>query len=141
MPGEVQVDDELLEAFKTSLAEHKIEVRFVSGSWLNFRSPFPFGRHSDLIVTSETIYQTTSTPSLIAVLKRESVARADDLHELRKLSHNSPPVILVAAKVLYFGVGGGVKEFITAVEEAQGKVETVWEMTQGVGRQVLHITF
>jgi protein-histidine N-methyltransferase len=55
---------------------------------------------------------------------------------------------LVAAKVLYFGVGGGVSEFIHSVEgslqeggqgKGFGKVETVWEKKGGVGRKVMSV--
>jgi len=45
---------------------------------------------------------------------------------------------LVAAKVIYFGVGGGVKEFVEAVQE-NGCVERVWERKEGVGRIIMRI--
>ncbi|TRM70340.1 hypothetical protein BD626DRAFT_27476 [Schizophyllum amplum] len=52
----------------------------------------------------------------------------------------SLPSSLVAAKVLYFGVGGGVPDFVRAVEEGGlGRVETVLERTKGVGRKVMRV--
>jgi len=41
---------------------------------------------------------------------------------------------LVVAKVLYFGVGGGVQGFVRAVEGEHDTVRTVWEHCEGVGR-------
>jgi len=59
------------------------------------------------------------------------------------MSSNEPHhyLCLVAAKVLYFGVGGGVSEFVRTVEGSpwKGKVETVWEKIAGVGRSVMRI--
>ena len=53
---------------------------------------------------------------------------------------------LVAAKVLYFGVGGGVSEFTKLIEaptkttgRPRGKVETVLERHVGVGRKVMNV--
>ena len=49
---------------------------------------------------------------------------------------------LVAAKVLYFGVGGGISDFIESVEKHQpraGTVESVLEKMAGVGRKVLRV--
>ena len=46
---------------------------------------------------------------------------------------------LVAAKVLYFGVGGGVQEFVKDVESQGGKVEDVWDQRDGVARKIMSI--
>lgn len=51
---------------------------------------------------------------------------------------------LVAAKVLYFGVGGGISEFTESIERPvdrlrRGRVENVWERKVGVGRKILRI--
>lgn len=50
---------------------------------------------------------------------------------------------LVAAKVLYFGVGGGISDFIEAVQNREsgqnGVVSTVLEKTAGIGRKVLRV--
>ena len=49
----------------------------------------------------------------------------------------------VAAKVLYFGVGGGISDFIEAVQSRKpgrsGTVSTVLEKTAGIGRKVLRV--
>jgi protein-histidine N-methyltransferase len=41
--------------------------------------------------------------------------------------------------VLYFGVGGGVQEFVRAVEDERGTVHTVWEHREGVGRRIMRV--
>ena len=46
---------------------------------------------------------------------------------------------LVAGKVLYFGVGGGVADFLEAVGKAGGTAETVSEWKIGVGRKVIRV--
>lgn len=132
VPGDVIIDEGLLEAFKASLRRHNITLRFISGAWTNFVFT-PSLPKVDCILTSETIYNTASVPSLISVMKRSrSNVRA---------TQQTLPLILVAAKVLYFGVGGGVKEFARAVEEEGGEAGVVWEVTQGVGRQIIRVTF
>ncbi|KAG8948277.1 hypothetical protein FRC04_009915 [Tulasnella sp. 424] len=131
-PGDVIIDEALLETFKASLRLHNITLRFISGAWSNFVFTSTLSE-IDFILTSETIYNTASVPSLISVMKRSR----DNVGGLRQI----PPVIFVAAKVLYFGVGGGVKEFGRSVEEEDGETEVVWEVTHGVGRQILRVTF
>ncbi|KAL0959360.1 hypothetical protein HGRIS_014614 [Hohenbuehelia grisea] len=129
----------------------------------------------DLVLTSETIYRMDSLPSLISLLRRASgaepspaTAKAIDNAgtlanlvdaQLRVDNHGdtgsagstrlSAPdhVCLVAAKVLYFGVGGGVAEFVRAVEGGadrdigQGSVSTVWEKNGGVGRCIMRVSW
>jgi hypothetical protein len=83
----------------------------------------------DLILTSETIYQSTSLRPLINLLRTASHS-----HE-----HKEKTVTYVAAKILYFGLeGGGVPAFERAVEEGDGNgwVEEVYRTKGGVGRWV-----
>lgn len=131
VPGDVIIDEGLLEAFKASLRRHNITLRFISGAWTNFVFT-PSLPKVDCILTSETIYNTASVPSLISVMKRSR-------NNVR--AQQTPPLILVAAKVIYFGVGGGVKEFARAIEEEGGEARVVWEVTHGVGRQIIRVTF
>lgn len=52
---------------------------------------------------------------------------------------------LVAGKTVYFGVGGGVVEFVRCVESIAdergggGQVETIWEKSTGVSRTVMRV--
>lgn len=49
---------------------------------------------------------------------------------------------LVAAKVLYFGVGGGVSDFVDYVEKKGiAKAKIVRERNTGIGRVILSLDF
>lgn len=136
VPSEVQITPELKTAFLASLQDHGVSLRFFSGSWDTFDIPSAGGSY-DVVLTSETIYRPESLPSLVALMRAASTLPApkgprQPIDMLRSC--------LVAAKVIYFGVGGGVSEFVNAVSDAkQGEVETVWESNVGVGRKVMRV--
>ncbi|XP_055540658.1 histidine protein methyltransferase 1 homolog [Wyeomyia smithii] len=96
---------------------------FYSGDWASF------GRKTqelyDIILTSETIYDTRNYGKLINLLKS-------------KLKRNG--VVLLAAKTYYFGVGGGLRQFEQALE-ADGMLghRVAWECDNGVRREILEI--
>jgi len=101
-----------------------------------------------MILTSETVYQTENFPSLIKLLRQSHQAKLPDITDVMpKLSLSEAfiteeaPIVLVAAKVLYFGVGGGVDDFIRAVEGQGGTVEMVRDITEGVRRRILQVRF
>ncbi|KAH8817666.1 hypothetical protein DL96DRAFT_1504322 [Flagelloscypha sp. PMI_526] len=129
--GELYISESLKSAFFQSLKERNVELKFFSGSWSTFIVSKPY----DLVLTSETIYRLESLPDLIGLLARAAKEGALD-------SSLKDGIALVAAKVLYFGVGGGIADFISAVESwetHQGSVETVWEKKEGVGRKILKV--
>ncbi|KAL5498814.1 hypothetical protein ACEPAH_2169 [Sanghuangporus vaninii] len=150
---DLQITPELLTTFRSSLEEQHISIRFIAGSWQSLADnndnvcTFPF----DITLTSETIYQTSSLPSLIILLKRcaSSMSGDDDgiatrtqelsIEETGSRKGGRGLLCLVAAKVLYFGVGGGVMEFERAVREAGGKTSTVLERKTGVGRRIMSV--
>ena len=136
VPSELQITPELKTAFLASLQDHGVSLRFFSGSWDTFDLPSAGGRY-DVVLTSETIYRPESLPSLVALMRAASMSTLPkDLQQSIDISHSC----LVAAKVIYFGVGGGVSEFVNAVSDAkQGRVETVWESNVGVGRKVMRV--
>ncbi len=120
--ADIPITPELTAAFLASLKEYSINLRFSSGSWRTFH---PEHRY-DIVLTSETIYRSESVPPLVALLK----------------SSCSPNTIcLVAAKVFYFGVGGGITAFIEAIQKSGGDAKAVWERNEGVGRKILHINW
>ena len=106
------------------------ETRFFSGDWrplkqlLRDRGDLKY----DLVLTSETIYSEASQPKLL------------DLFD-SFLSDDGAACVLVAAKVHYFGVGGGLRQF-EAVLEATGKwrAETVKVVDTGVKREIVKVT-
>ncbi len=55
-------------------------------------------------------------------------------------NNNNNSKALIAAKKVYFGVGGGVDEFLEILAEMSGAVrEVAAEEGQGVGRVVLEV--
>ena len=57
------------------------------------------------------------------------------------------PACLVAAKLVYFGVGGGVSEFTRAIESGvptdsgrqKGEVQMIWRKEEGVKRVIMTV--
>lgn len=139
----VNITQNLRDAFSQSLQERHISLRFLAGSWDAilytknlFESPF------DVILTSETIYRTASLLSLITLLRRacgedDRIPSMDS--EVRRISLQSGTLCLVAAKVLYFGVGGGIVDFENMVQNRGGSSEVMYDKTTGVGRRVLRL--
>jgi protein-histidine N-methyltransferase len=144
-PGELPLPRALRAAFTQSLADAGITLRFFAGGW----SSFPVDAPYTLVLSSETIYETRSLPALIRLLRlaasatpagEDGDAVSDRLSAATSRLRVSPRTkTLVAAKVLYFGVGGGVSDFADAVEREHGRVEKVWENESGVGRQIMDV--
>jgi protein-histidine N-methyltransferase len=153
-PGELAMTLSLKEAFLAALQAHGIVLRFFAGPWHSFDLAQTGGSY-DVVLTSETIYRTDGLHSLVNLLARASGHAIDapkeildhgDLAESNPPSMTSPSrcLCLVAAKVLYFGVGGGVSEFTRAVEERESmngkaEVKTTLERKEGVGRRVMKV--
>ncbi|KAL1693170.1 hypothetical protein GGG16DRAFT_49839 [Schizophyllum commune] len=163
IPGDIHITPTLKAAFLSTLAERNIEIELVSGSWENIlRERFQDSAADstyDLVLTSETIYRTESLGALIGIMRTACAQAAStgpqstgagssstdpsagsSSRPARDVSLGGKPLCLVAAKVLYFGVGGGLPDFVRAVEDGGlGHVETVLERTKGVGRKVLRV--
>jgi protein-histidine N-methyltransferase len=94
----------------------------------------------DVVLSSETIYRLDSVPALLHVLRDACLARSEDL--IRQSTTPPPYTCLIAAKRLYFGVGGGVLEFEKSLKDGGlGDVEHVWEHTSGVGRTIMRVVW
>lgn len=136
-----------------SLDEYNINLTFVSGTWSDMDAWIHEGLHSyDLVLTSETIYRPSSLPSLISLLRSSSTLSKVPLEEtpptseflhpsLSNIDPDVPCLCLVAAKVIYFGVGGGMAGFEKAIEEAGGRAETVFETKAGVTRRIIQVNW
>ena len=125
-----------METFLQDLSRRGITIHFISGAWskafVDLASPPPphSGRRT-LILASETIYSPLSlgafSETLLALLHRPS----------------SSGCALVAAKKVYFGVGGGVDEFLDVLKDISShpvEVECKKSIeTEGVGRLILQI--
>lgn len=137
---ELDVTPELLEEFQQDLAKRGITIDFISGAWspafvdLAF-SHSPSVNYRTLVLASETIYSPSSlgafTETLLALLRRSGTSE-------------SKSKALIAAKKVYFGVGGGVDEFLAVLRNTSGDEMDVKELvdvkSEGVGRVVLEVT-
>jgi protein-histidine N-methyltransferase len=149
--GELPITPELKNAFLSSLQSLNITLRFFSGSWDTFDPLHTAGPGGyDLVLTSETIYRTDSLEPLINLMQAACTGNPPStLEHLVSSLHvtDTPPtqakkaeyICLVAAKVLYFGVGGGVSDFLQAVEGRKARVDTVLERKAGVGRKIMRV--
>ncbi|BFZ61754.1 hypothetical protein YB2330_002829 [Saitoella coloradoensis] len=123
--GEIDVTDENKTAFLNELQTKNIQITLLSGGWgermLGYMKPPP-----SILLASETIYSPNSLPAFMDVLHGCCAAGSQ---------------ALIAAKKVYFGVGGGVDEFKQAVEGRNmltwGPVDEV--STQGVARTILKV--
>ncbi|KAL2083101.1 hypothetical protein ACEWY4_020874 [Coilia grayii] len=104
--------------------------RFFSGDWASFLSLLqqdPVAHKYDIILTSETIYNTTCYPTL---------------HQLFSWLLARDGQVLLATKAHYFGVGGGLLLFERFVEErGVFQVMRLLEVDEGLQRHVLALTF
>ncbi|ODQ52879.1 hypothetical protein SAICODRAFT_30340 [Saitoella complicata NRRL Y-17804] len=123
--GEIDVTDEDKAAFLNDLEMKNVHITLLSGGWgeemLGYMNPAP-----SVLLASETIYSPNSLPAFTDVLNGCCLLGSQ---------------ALVAAKKVYFGVGGGIDEFKRAVE---GRNVMTWEpvdevSTQGVARTILKV--
>ena len=137
--GELELGPEVLQAFEESVASNGITLSFLSGAWspefvdLLYRSGVPAGladTTKTLLLGSETIYSPFALESfsstLLSILQKE-----------RRERPNGNARALVAAKRLYFGVGGSLDDFVHNMSGLGAAVRTLFEETQGVHRGVV----
>ncbi|CAG9562030.1 unnamed protein product [Danaus chrysippus] len=98
--------------------------KFYSGDWASFDKLLASEKF-DIILTSETIYNQNNYEKLIKLFEN-------------RLNVNG--VVYVAAKTYYFGVGGGTRQFETAVHKSSLKSEVVWKTSSGIQREIIKIT-
>lgn len=150
-PGELPINPALVAAFLESLSAKNLHIHFLCGSW----STYNVDRRFDIILTAETMYRQESIPDLLDVLWKAytnppfltiDVTLEGAMRE--KLSLNDPRCY-VAGKVLYFGVGGGLPDFTSELEDSRGskcsrrngKWKALKEHSQGVIRKVLRVSW
>ncbi|WWC99044.1 hypothetical protein V866_005938 [Kwoniella sp. B9012] len=165
-PGNLVLSPQLVEGFRKLLEERNIELKFTYGHWSGFAGDLQKEGEEGygLVLTAETIYAEDSNASLLSVLKnaikrtkalgggeniihKEEVRLEDSLDNLKvddgwkniALKEQGDGFILVAAKILYFGVGGGLTAFLNRVEDNEGWWKGVKDWTKGVGRKVVQV--
>ncbi|PGH10778.1 hypothetical protein AJ79_05251 [Helicocarpus griseus UAMH5409] len=158
---DLDIDQPLLTAFREDLHARGISLSFISGAWSptfvdlalpnQTQSPSlaPEKQPTLLILASETIYSPSSlrpfSETLLSLLRRGSSTTPTSGTQTE-----SKAKALIAAKKVYFGVGGGVDEWLHVMRDvARGREggagdrfwvkERVDVRSEGVGRVVLEI--
>ncbi|KAL8419681.1 hypothetical protein RB594_002746 [Gaeumannomyces avenae] len=147
--GELELGDEVKAAFLSFLETSNISLSFVSGGWspafveLLYDGPgAPLQQQqqqqqggnssSTLVVGAETIYSPFAlgafADTLLAVLRRERSGGGGG---------GGSATSIVAAKRLYFGVGGSLDDFVDRVAGEGVDVRWLAEETEGVRRGVV----
>ncbi|KAH6610958.1 hypothetical protein Trco_000978 [Trichoderma cornu-damae] len=137
--GELELSPSIIQAFERFLSASGIHMSFISGAWspefvrclydLPAFSSNLLPSPTTLMVGAETIYSPFAlqafTQTVFAILHHEkhSGARA---------------AAYVAAKRLYFGVGGSLDDFIEAARSKGAIVTELREESEGVRRGVVH---
>lgn len=137
--GDLEIDDTLLAHFEQTLREKQIHLRFFSGGWDTLTLTQEATPRADVLLSSETVYAVPSLPALCTVLQNTSYPTQLDTPDAGLTPHTT--LCLIAAKVLYFGVGGGTHLFQQALTEHGGWSAPVRENTRGVNRVVLRVGF
>ncbi|KAJ2367397.1 hypothetical protein IW150_005679 [Coemansia sp. RSA 2607] len=92
----------------------------------------------DLVLTSETIYDTDSYKKLHDLL--ECVLAKDGTHA--QAQNRQKPMVLVAAKSIYFGLTGSVLTFRQYVESCGiFEAESVWQSGGSMPREILRLVW
>lgn len=140
---DLQITPELLDQFFSFLEKHNISIKFISGPWntekfaglLGYASSISTARiRFSSVLGSETIYSVASTNAFIPILL-DSVALWNTFPD----SNRESPLGLVAAKEIYFGVGGTVRQFIEDAEKKGGNLEIVRRIASGQSSGVARV--
>ncbi|KIV89870.1 hypothetical protein PV10_07238 [Exophiala mesophila] len=154
--GDLDMDDlgeDYISRVETGLRDRNISIDFISGGWgpefVDLILPPPSTSTSTststsatppspcrnlLILASETIY----SPSATAIFA-DTVIRL--LRRHRELYPTGSARAWIAAKKVYFGVGGGVDDFKDQVQSLGGCVAGLTETSDtGVGRVIIEVT-
>ena len=139
--GELDLTRELKDLFLQFLSSRRISLSFLSGGWSeNFVNMlyssggglWDNGDTNTILLGSETIYSPFALEAfavtVFSVLGRQL--------ELRREAE-----LFVAAKRLYFGVGGSLDDFVLKARNIGARVDTLREETEGVRRGVVRCYF
>ena len=128
---ELEIDGNVKQRFLHECERRAITFSFVSGGWdMALVELVAGGRHVDniLILASETIYSPGSLSPF-----------AQTVYELLDRSRGKGKA-LIAAKQIYFGVGGGVQEFVPLMDRTGCLVQQREVVRDGgVGRVILEV--
>lgn len=156
----IDIDPTVLASFRRSLSIRGIHLHFISGGWSPkfielCMSNFSKGesepklervpdKSKTLILASETIYSPSSLPSftetLVTLLRQASRLSFDGAAKGAQCVGLARA--LIAAKKVYFGVGGGIDEFTAQLTETARDAitnEVVDIEDEGVGRTIMEV--
>ena len=127
----------LRDNFLARLNSLGVNINAISGGWsIKFQqlllSKIDFATTTSiLILASETIYSPDNIEAFIRVIMSTLQAAK---------THGRPAIALVAAKRIYFGVGGGIDEFLVTLARLGGYGQLVWQSKDaGVGRAIFEV--
>lgn len=131
--GELDNTPEIIQAFLAALTDHNISLYFFSGSWspafIELVSAEMNTSTSQLtIIGAETIYSPVALQAF-AVTLLGLIATMKDVQKSG----------LVAAKLVYFGVGGSMEDFCEIMRNDGKSVEKIREESDGVRRATVEI--
>lgn len=132
--NEILLTDKLLQAFAKDLKSKGIYIELISGTWgreFNDLVKSMVSSSNLQILTSETIYQPKNLPLVCETL-------------LEFLQVYSAAEVYVAAKDIYFGVGGSVVDFTNYMNQRVTQMGlkvrlTALKVDSLMGRSVIHI--
>lgn len=132
--GDIEVNEDDVQVVLRNLEDINVEVNLVSGAWGEdfvriVQRARPDENAKLLLLASETIYSPGSlhvfSQTVLDILKSTSAEKR----------------ALIAAKKVYFGVGGGVQEFEDEVRTLGGRIKPVLDVkSAGVGRVILELS-
>ncbi|KAL2070681.1 hypothetical protein VTL71DRAFT_13707 [Oculimacula yallundae] len=131
--GELDLDENIIKDFLASLVSHCIRLSFFSGAWSPAFDELVKGNMNSstsclTIIGAETIYSPAALKSF-----------AETLTDLLRSMPDNERMALVAAKKVYFGVGGSMEDFCEMVRLQGGSVEQIREESDGVRRAVVEV--
>ena len=131
--GELEVDAAVIRDFLMVLRSCGIQLFFFSGAWSpelvnQITTAMGSGPDNLTIIGAETIYSPAALRSF-----------ADTLASLLKAMPEGEKTSLVAAKKVYFGVGGTMEDFCNAMREKSLDVIQIREESDGVKRAVVEV--
>lgn len=142
--GELELTDEVKDAFCAYLASANIMLSFLSGGWSAEFVDLLYDANTNattaaadkpaahtLVLGAETIYSPfaleTFSVTLLSILRREG----------GPVSASATATAVIGAKKLYFGVGGSLDDFVQRMREAGATVNELREEADGVRRGVV----
>jgi protein-histidine N-methyltransferase len=131
--GEMDIDDEIKSRFLADMGGWDVHLSFFSGAWspdfvtVVGESMAP-ASGPVMIIGAETIYSPFALKSFAETL----ICLLESMNGKEKTS-------LVAAKKVYFGVGGSMEDFCEIVRGKGASVEQIREESDGVRRAVVEV--